>query len=261
MSVKLFKGDCLELMKGIPDGSVDMILCDLPYGTTGCKWDAVIPFVPLWQQYKRIIKDRGQIVLFAQEPFTSQLVSSNLKWYREHLTWIKHRPANFAAAKYRHMKYTEDIITFGNGSGTYNPQMQQRISSRVADMHKSNFIMSSDKKSEVAFQGDKKPLDSKRWDAKLRFPMDYLIFPAVVNNSKEKTIHPTQKPVKLLEYLVKTYSNEDDTVLDNCMGSGSTGVAAVNLNRSFIGMELDDDYFKVAKERIEKADRSTLVGF
>jgi len=248
--INLQQGDCLELMKSIPDGSVDMILCDLPYGTTSCKWDTVIPFVPLWDQYKRIIKDRGQIVLFATEPFTSQLVSSNLKWYREHLTWIKHRPSNFAAAKYRHMKYTEDIITFGNGSGTYNPQMQKRISPRIAEMQKNNFIMTTKKKSEVSFKSDRKPQDSKKLDAKLRFPMDYLTFPAVVNNSKEKTIHPTQKPVKLLEYLIKTYTCEGETVLDNCMGSGSTGVAAINLGRSFIGYEIDDDYFRIAEQRI-----------
>ncbi len=253
MDINLLHGDCLELMKGIPDGSIDMILCDLPYGTTSCKWDTVIPFTPLWDQYKRIIKNRGQIVLFATEPFTSQLVSSNLKWYREHLTWIKHRASNFASAKYQHMKYTEDIITFGNGSGTYNPQMQKRISPRFAEMHKSNWIMPPRKKSEVSFKSDRKPIDSKNWDAKLRFPMDYLTFPAVVNNSKEKTIHPTQKPVKLLEYLIKTYSNENDTVLDNCMGSGSTGVACVNTNRNFIGIELDDKYFDIAKRRISEA--------
>lgn len=254
--IDLQQGDCLELMKDIPDGSVDMILCDLPYGTTSCKWDTVIPFVPLWDQYKRIIKDRGQIVLFATEPFTSQLVSSNLKWYREHLTWIKHRASNFTSAKYRHMKYTEDIITFGNGSGTYNPQMQERISSRVAQGQKNNWIMPTQKKSEISFKSDRKPLDSKKWDAKLRFPMDYLIFPAVVGNSKEKTIHPTQKPVKLLEYLINTYSNENDTVLDNCMGSGSTGVAAANLGRSFIGYEIDDDYFRIAEQRINEARRN-----
>lgn len=257
--IDLQQGDCLELMKSIPDGSVDMILCDLPYGTTSCKWDTVIPFTPLWDQYKRIIKDRGQIVLFATEPFTSQLVSSNLKWYREHLTWIKHRASNFASAKYRHMKYTEDIITFGSGSGTYNPQMQKRISPKFAELQKNNWIMPARKKNEISFQSDGKSIDSKKWDAKLRFPMDYLVFPAVVNNSKEKTIHPTQKPVKLLEYLIKTYSNENDTVLDNCMGSGSTGVAAVNLNRSFIGMELDCDYFKIAEQRINEARRNVEI--
>lgn len=253
--IDLQQGDCLELMKDIPDGSVDMILADLPYGTTTCKWDSLIPFDLLWKQYKRIIKNRGQIVLFGTEPFTSQLVSSNLKWYREHLTWIKHRPSNFAAAKHLHMKYTEDIIVFGSGSGTYNPQMQKRISPRISEMQKSNWVLSSPcKKSVVSFNSERNPINSNRWDSKLRYPMDYLKFPAVVNNSKEKTIHPTQKPVKLLEYLIKTYSNESDLILDNCMGSGSTGVACVNLDRNFIGIELDDDYFKIAKDRIKIAE-------
>lgn len=314
--IDLKQGDCLELMDKIPDKSIDMILCDLPYGTTTCKWDTVISFAPLWKQYKRIIKDRGQIVLFATEPFTSQLVNSNLKWYREHLTWIKHRASNFAAAKHLHMKYTEDIIVFGNGSGTYNPQMQKRISSRVKEMHKVDYNIVPGRKSDVSFKSKRQPINSKRWDSKLKYPMDYLPFPAVTGNSKEKTIHPTQKPVKLLEYLIKkqtaknlsdspvnggakmvyssdynpeyknpidviefanhfqdgnrlhptqkpvsllkylikTYTRKGETVLDNCMGSGSTGVACVNLNRNFIGMELDDEYFHIAHDRILKAD-------
>ena len=251
MDINLLHGNCLELMKSIPDGSVDMILCDLPYGTTKCKWDTIIPFEPLWQQYKRVIKSGGAIVLFATEPFTSQLVSSNLNDYREHLTWIKHRPSNFMAAKYVHMKYTEDIIVFGNGRTKFNRQMMPRTSPRIAEAQNGDSMMHSTP-SEVSLSTQFEPRSWNHYDAKLKNPSDYLVFPAVVNNSIEKTKHPTQKPVKLLEYLVKTYSDENDTVLDNCMGSGSTGVACVNLDRNFIGMELDKDYFKIASDRLNK---------
>ena len=248
---KIYNEDCLEGMKRIPDKSVDMILCDLPYGTTKCKWDTVLPFERLWEQYKRIIKDRGQIVLFATEPFTSQLVSSNLKWYREHLTWIKSKPSNFASAKYVHMKYTEDIITFGNGSGTYNPQMQPRISRRVEQAHKSGWERNATNTSIISFS-PKNPrnIPSSNWDANWKYPMDYLNFNQA--SGKEKTIHQTQKPVKLFEYLIKTYSNMGETVLDNCIGSGTTAIACLNTNRNFIGFELNKEYFEIAQNRIEK---------
>lgn len=254
--IDLQQGDCLELMQDIPDGSVDMILCDLPYGTTKCKWDTVIPFDKLWDQYKRVIKHGGAIVLFATEPFTSQLVSSNLKWYLEHLVWIKHRASNFATAHYMHMKYTEDIIVFGDKRPTFNRQMKPRTSPRIAQAQRGN-SMEHGTPSQVSFSTQYKPRSWKIYDANLKNPSDYLSFPAVVNNSKEKTIHPTQKPVKLLEYLIKTYTNKDETVLDNCMGSGSTGVAAVRLGRQFIGYELEDEYFKIASDRIDEAVRST----
>lgn len=252
--IDLKKGDCLKLMKEIPDKSIDMILADLPYGTTQCKWDTVIDFNKLWEQYNRIIKPNAAIVLFGTEPFTSQLVGSNLGGYREHLTWIKHRASNFANANYMHMKYTEDIIVFGYHKPTFNKQMQPRLSPRIEQMHKTRWVNKNlTANSEVAFMGKRMPFDSKVYDAKLKNPTDYIEIPAVVNNSHEYNKHPTQKPVKLLEYLIKTYSNENDTVLDNTMGSGSTGVAAVNLNRDFIGYELEQDYFDIATKRIDEA--------
>jgi len=256
--IDLKNGDCLELMKEIPDGSVDMVLCDLPYGTTRCKWDTIIPFGPLWNEYKRIIKLGGPIVLFGTEPFTSQLVSSNLKWYREHLTWIKHRPSNFANAKYMHMKYTEDIIVFGSKRPTFNRQMMRRESPRVKEAQggqSNNHRSVRHDSNEVSFGTEYAPRSWNVYDANWKNPSDYLKFSAVVNNSKEKTDHPTQKPVKLLSYLIKTYTNPGDLVLDNCMGSGSTGVSCVETGRDFVGMEMDQHYFDVAQHRIEEAQK------
>lgn len=250
--INLKQGDCLKLMKKIPDKSIDMILADLPYGTTQCKWDTVIDFNKLWEQYNRIIKPNAAIVLFGTEPFTSQLVGSNLRGYREHLTWIKHRASNFANAKYMHMKYTEDIIVFGYHKPTFNRQMQPRTASRVEEGQHSN-SKQWNKPSEVSFATKYEGQSWRKYDPKLKNPTDYLKFPGVVSNSKERTKHPTQKPVKLLEYLIKTYTNKGELVLDNTMGSGSTGVAAVNLNRDFIGYELEQDYFDIATDRINKA--------
>lgn len=255
MKADLIKGDCLEKMKNIPDKSIDMILCDLPYGTTKCKWDIIIPFDKLWEQYNRVIKDNGVIVLFGSEPFTSQLINSNIKAYKEKLTWIKHKPSNFACARYMHLKYTEDIVVFAYKSHTFNKQLQPRKSERFRQGQKTN-----DKKrttvrtdgNEVSMSTLYPPKDYKDYDANFKNPMDYIEIPSVVNNSKEKANHPTQKPVKLLEYLIKTYTNENETVLDNCMGSGSTGVACLNTNRNFIGIELDDNYFDITKNRINK---------
>ena len=239
-------------MKEIPDKSIDMILCDLPYGTTNCAWDEIIPFDKLWDEYDRIIKNRGQIVLFASEPFTSKLIMSNVAKFREKITWIKHKPSNFASAKHRHLKYTEDIITFGNCKGTYNRQKVKRESPRIKDAQKGKTLnkRTTRKTDEVSFQTDYAPRPWTVYDADFKNPMDYIEIPAVAGNAKEKTKHPTQKPVKLLEYLIKTYSNEGETILDNTMGSGSTGVAAINLNRKFIGFELDDEYFEIAQDRI-----------
>ena len=259
--VQLINGDCLVEMKSIPDKSIDMILCDLPYGTTACKWDNVIPFEPLWEQYKRVIKDNGAIVLFGNEPFTSKLVLSNLDWFREKLTWQKHKPSNIGNAKYMHLKYSEDIVCFSKGRCTYNPQMQPRISDRVrqAQKGKSKQWRTNRKDAqEVSFATQYAPRDWKTFNADWKYPSNVLTFPAVVSNSREKLPHPTQKPVALLEYLIKTYTNEGETVLDNCMGSGTTGVACVNLNRSFIGIELNDNYFKIAEERINKIKKECI---
>ena len=256
---KLYQGDCLEIMKEIPDKSVDMILCDLPYGTTACKWDIVIPFEPLWEQYERVIKDNGAIVLTASQPFTSALVMSNPKMFKEELIWEKHRPSNFAASKSRHMKYHESILVFSKKRHTYNPQMIKRESESMRQMQKANYVIVTSK-SEVSYSGVGKT-SAHKYDAEFKLPSSVLKIPAVGNNSHEKTSHPTQKPVALFEYLIKTYTNEGETVLDNAMGSGTTGVACLKTKRKFIGIELEEKYFKIAKERIEaqaQLERSRL---
>lgn len=253
--IKLIHGDCLVEMKNIPDKSVDMVLCDLPYGTTACKWDVVIPFDKLWEQYRRIVKDNGAIVLFGIEPFTSYLVCSNVAYFREKLTWQKHKPSNIGNAKIMHLKYSEDIVVFGKGC-TYNPQMQPRISNRVREAQKGNskqWRTNRKDTQEVSFATQYEPRDWNTFDADWKFPSSIITIPAVVSNSKEKVGHPTQKPVALLEYLIKTYTNEGETILDNTMGSGSTGVACVNTNRNFVGIELDKQYFDIAKKRIGDA--------
>lgn len=229
------QGDCLELMKDIPDGSVDMILADLPYGTTACKWDTIIPFDPLWEQYKRVIKDNGAIVLTASQPFTSALVMSNPKWFKYAWVWDKVKPSGFQIAKYRPMMRQEDVLVFGKGRINYYPIMTKREKVKKSKVYKSS---------------DSSPLannDGKERVYTHKYPQSIL---AYSNANQRGKVHPTQKPVALFEYLIKTYTNEGDTVLDNVMGSGTTGVACKNLNRNFIGMELDEEYFKIATERI-----------
>ena len=262
--MQLFNGDCLEVMKSIPDKSVDMVLCDLPYGTTACKWDNVIPFEPLWECYNRIIKDNGAIVLFGIEPFTSYLICSNVKHFKQKLTWKKHKAGNFGNAKYMHLKYTEDIVLFGNGRVTYNPQFIPRKSERVRQAQKNgNLSWNTANKTtgELSFGTSYEPRSFKVYNADYKYPEDVIEIPAVVSTSKEKVNHPTQKPVKLLEYLIKTYTNENQVVLDNCMGSGSTGVAAVKNHRDFIGIELDKKYFEIAKERINEAAMLNSIAY
>lgn len=240
--VDLKCGDCLELMKDIPDKSIDMILCDLPYGTTACKWDNVIPFEPLWEQYKRIIKDNGAIVLFGSEPFSSYLRISNIKWYKYDWVWSKNRGTGFQIVKYRPLCSHENIIIFCKKTPVYNPQMRERDKPRISQNKGTTRQMVISKGKEYL---GKIALDKK-------FPITVLEFP---NNNQKYKLHPTQKPVALLEYFIKTYTNENETVLDNCMGSGSTGVACINTNRNFIGIELDEDYFNIAKDRIENAGK------
>lgn len=239
----LFNGDCLEVMKQIEDKSIDMILCDLPYGTTACKWDNVIPFEPLWEQYNRIIKDNGAIVLFGSEPFSSKLRMSNLKMYKYDLVWKKEKPTNFFQLKRRFGKSTEYIHVFYKLQCTYNPQMVKHKGKPVKNSPKGkhNSIVSGINKEVLPYN-----------DTGYRYPCDILEFNRVTLG---KTMHPTQKPVALLEYLIKTYTNEGETILDNCMGSGSTGVACQNTNRHFIGIELDKKYFEIAKERIKKLEQ------
>lgn len=251
---QIYLGDCLELMpKHIDDKSVDMIFCDLPYGTTQCKWDTIIPFDELWSEYERVIKDNGAIVLFAKQPFTSKLVCSKIDWFREHIIWIKHKPTNFANAKYMHLNYTEDIIVFGAKRTTFNKQMQPRKSERVSQAQKGkskNWRSKPRNENEVAFATDYEPREWTVYDAKLKNPMNYIETPSVVSNSKEKVDHPTQKPLALIEYMIKTYTNEGNLILDNACGSGTTGLGAKNLNRNYIMMEKDPEYYKIACKRL-----------
>lgn len=245
--IDLRQGDCLELMKDIPDESIDMILCDLPYGTTACKWDTVIPFEPLWEQYNRIIKPNGAIALFGNEPFTSRLICSNLKGFKYRMDWNKKIPSGMGYAKYRPMQQTEDIAIFTKkGEKTkYFPQMIKRDKPIKSG---------GNTKQAGAYSGFKCMGEGKEYKKTYEFknPVTLIEFDKI----RKGALHPTQKPVPLLEYLIKTYTSEGDVVLDNCMGSGSTGVACKNLNRNFIGIELNEEYFEIASNRIKEADGS-----
>ena len=241
----LMQGDCLELMQAIPDKSVDMVLCDPPYGTTACKWDSVIPFEPMWEQLHRVIKGNGAIVLFGSEPFSSALRMSNLSMFKYDWIWDKTRGFSPQLANIMPMKSHEIISVFGRGKVTYNPQKTAITipDARKATGKKHNrkdgrgqSIMASE------FNEDRIYTD--------RFPLSILRYS---KNPATEKLHPTQKPVSLLESLIRTYTNEGETVLDFTMGSGSTGVACVNTNRNFIGIELDADYFKIAEKRIAEA--------
>lgn len=229
MTVKLLQGDCLELMKDIPDGSIDMILCDLPYGTTQNKWDSVIPFNDLWVEYRRVCN--GMIVLTASQPFTSRVVMSAPDLFKYAWVWEKSAATGHLNAKRMPMKLHEDILVFCCGNHVYNPQdliPHNKITRRGSNG--SNF-------------GDSGKNNFQEWT---NYPRSIIRFP-----HEAKPVHPTQKPVALMEYLIRTYTNEGETVLDNCMGSGTTGVACVNTKRKFVGMEKDEGYFAVAKNRIE----------
>ena len=237
---KLLHGDCLELMKKIPDKSVDMVLCDLPYGVTACKWDMVIPFKKLWEQYHRICKDNASIILFGQEPFSSYLRISNIKEYRYDWYWEKERLTNIAQVKKRVGKTIETISVFYKKQPTYNPQMTKYNGKPRTNRVKNGTL------GILTDTQTKRVIEYK--DNGLRYPTQILKFQ---RDCLTCNLHPTQKPVALLEYLIKTYTNKGEIVLDNCMGSGSTGIACLNTNRAFIGMELDEKYFEIAKNRIE----------
>ena len=239
--IELWQGDCLEIMKDIPDASVDMILCDLPYGTTACKWDTIIPFEPLWEQYERVIKDNGAIVLTASQPFTSALVMSNPKLFRYEWIWEKTKAANFMHLKRQPGKRHESVLVFYKKQPVYNPQM--KVGEPYVDKRKS-------RKQSKGTYGNININNTTLTNTGTRYPKSVISF----SNGKSGKMHPTQKPVALFEYLIKTYTNEGDTVLDNCMGSGTTGVACKNLGRKFIGIELDENYFNLAKERIESVE-------
>lgn len=229
-------GDCLELMKDIPDKSIDMILCDLPYGTTKNKWDIVIPLEELWTQYNRIIKDDGAIALFSQMPFTASLVNSNIKMFRYEWIWEKDNGTGFLNANKIPLKIHENIEIFYKKTPVYNPQMRTGFKPYKTFSGRKTTNYGDFDRVETKSSGERYPID-------------------IIKFKKDSGLHPTQKPVALLEYLIKTYTNEGATVLDNCMGSGSTGVACVNTNRNFVGIELDEEYFNIAKERIEKCNK------
>lgn len=234
--MNLLHGDCLELMKSIPDKSVDLVLADPPYGTTACKWDTVIPFEPMWKELKRIRKDNAAIVLFGSEPFSSHLRMSNIKEFKYDWIWDKVNPSGFQLAKHVPLKQHEFVSVFYSLSGKYIAQKTEK--------EKSRFSKHYGKSSE---SNPLKHVSDNVHEIKFSYPKSIIKFS---NADRTNRLHPTQKPVALLEYLIKTYTLEGETVLDFTMGSGSTGVAAKNLNRKFIGIEQDEKYFEIAKERI-----------
>jgi len=238
---KVICGDCLEVMPKIDDKSIDMILCDLPYGTTACKWDTIIPFEPLWEQYKRIIKDNGAIVLTASQPFTSALVMSNIKMFKYEWIWEKHKGTNFFAVKREPLKIHESVLVFGGKK--YNPQMIDGKSYKPRGSH--NIV-----RSHSIVNANKNIGYSKEFDPSKRYPVSIQKFSN--HNQKENCFHPTQKPVALFEYLIKTYTNEGDLVLDNCAGSGTTGVACKKTGRNFIGIEISEKYCEIARQRLRQ---------
>lgn len=238
MKQEIWLGDCLELMKDIPNNSIDAILCDPPYGSLVCKWDVILPFDKLWEQYKRISKDRAPVILFGSQPFTSLLISSNIEMFRYCWVWDKKKPANFSLAKRQPMKYHEDIIVFGKKSPNYYPIMVP-VEGRKAR-----------KGINKGYQGFNKGLENPTYLDKIytdKYPSSILEFS---NADQTNRIHPTQKPVALLEYLIKTYTNVNDLILDNCAGSGSTLVAAKNTGRQFIGIEKEQKYYDLILKRL-----------
>lgn len=229
--------DCLEGMKLIPDGSIDMILCDLPYGTTSCKWDTVIPFEPLWEQYERIIKPRGAMVFTAAQPFTTSLIYSNKKLFRYCWYWIKNQVTGFPFAKIQPLRCVEDVVVFYKQTPTYNAQglvrLEQPLKVPGKKLEESVYRVNSLNKDTETFYTN--------------YPRQTLYI-----KCQREGLHPTQKPVALFEYLIKTYTNPGEIVLDNCIGSGTTAVACINTGRRFIGFEKDEGYYKIANQRIKE---------
>jgi DNA modification methylase len=258
----LYKGDCLEVMKLIPDGSIDAIITDPPYGTTACKWDSVIPFDKMWEQLNRIIKPNGAIVLFGSEPFSSALRMSNIKNYKYDWYWKKTKANGFQHSKNRPMRAIETVSVFSNAPMghisqlkdrrmEYNPQGIIPSGKRKVtnSTHSGNTMGGIDKKSSRPNQ------IGIEYDSFTNFPNDVLEY----SNMEKRGLHPTQKPLELMEYLISTYTNENETVLDFTMGSGTTGVACVNLNRNFIGIEQDANYFDIATDRISKEEKQLKI--
>jgi len=241
--VTLYHGDCLEKMKEIPDGSVDMVLTDPPYGTTACKWDSIIPLEPMWEQLNRVITPNGAIVMTASQPFTTTLIASNMKMFKYCWVWNKKQTGNPLNAKRQPLRITEDVVVFN--TKTYTPQMRTGKMRKKGGNRQGSDVIG--------------PVTGKATFNDQYYPTS-IIEIANCSNKKERE-HPTQKPVALMEYLIKTYTNEGETVLDFTMGSGTTGVACMNLNRRFMGIELDNKYFEIAKERIEKAQQQEVFDF
>jgi site-specific DNA-methyltransferase (adenine-specific) len=236
-------GDCLEVMKELPDKSIDMILCDLPYGTTACKWDSIIPFEPLWEQYERIIKDNGAIVLFGSQPFTTKLVESNLKLFKYELIWIKSKPTGFINAQNAPLKKHENILIFSKGATANKSKRNMKYFPQgLVEINKPK----KSKYDEDDILGTRPSRKNDGYIQKFTgYPSSILEF-----KSEGKTIHPTQKPVALFEYLIKTYTQPGEIVLDNCIGSGTTAIAALNTGRFFIGIEKEEKYVEIARKRI-----------
>jgi len=240
MQIDLKRGDCLELMKQLEDGTIDMVLADLPYGTTRNKWDAIIPLEPLWEEYWRVLKPSGVVCLTASQPFTSSLIMSQVKYFKHEWVWIKNRGSNFANTVREPMKEHEQVVVFSRGKWTYNRQMQERTGSgaaraKYADRHRTKSQCYN------AFSGKRNPFK------KLRVPSSWQKF-----NTDTSRLHPTVKPLPLFEYMIKTYTNEGETVLDNTMGSGTTAIACINLNRNFVGMEIEEKYYQTAVRRVNE---------
>jgi site-specific DNA-methyltransferase (adenine-specific) len=258
---EILLGDCLELMKDIPNGRIDMILCDLPYGTTACKWDTIIPFDKLWEQYERIIKPNGAIVLTSSQPFTSALVMSNPKLFKYEWIWQKAVGSNFAALKYQPMKEHENILVFGKGTTIYNPIKEERKGSGK-QRQKAGYANSKATAKTGQFIGGIMDATKRTNDYdELRYPSSIQYFN---NRDKDRGMHPTQKPTELFEYLIKTYTNEGELILDNCAGSGTTAIACLNTKRQFIVMEKEQKYYDIILNRVgdfnKKFEQKTLFG-
>jgi site-specific DNA-methyltransferase (adenine-specific) len=249
--IDLRLGDCLQIMQTIPDKSIDAIITDPPYGTTACKWDSVIPFDLMWEQLNRVIKPNGAIVLFGSQPFTSALISSNYKFFKYEWIWHKNKGGNPMNAKFQPMKQHENILVFGNGKVIYNPIKEERAASGLARV-KSSRIKGGSLKEDSVYSGGSITEIFTNYD-ELRYPQ------TVQKVNVERGLHPTQKPVTLMEYLIKTYTNENETVLDFTMGSGSTMVACKNINRNGIGIEKEEKYFNIAKQRVEYVEPQTTL--
>lgn len=247
---QIIEGDCIEQMAQLPDASVDLVLTDPPYGTTNCKWDAVIPFVPMWEQLKRIAKPDAAVLLFSSQPFTSALVMSNPRMFKHEWIWIKNRGSNFACTSREPFKEHEIVVVFCAGRHAYNKQMQERTGGG-SDRVKYKYTEASDTYTEHL--GSKR-VARKEVGTELRVPSSWQKF------NTEVGLHPTQKPVDFLRYLIRTYSNEGDTVLDFTCGSGSTGVACLLENRNFIGIEQESGYVEIARRRIQQATTPPSAG-